>query len=169
MKLLVRFVQIMLLAIISQQPASAHNVYSSFTHIEWNTSDNSIELVIELHAHELEAKLSVLLNERLTFLEDSDYPKLETATADYIPSQLQLHVDGTHIPLTYLGMENEGQVVKTYLEADLLKAPENITFMNGILIGDLPGQVNTVVAIVNRQRKGGEITADTGPVNFTFK
>lgn len=149
--------------------ALAHNVYRSFTLIEWNAADNSIEAVVELHAHELEAKLSILLNERLTFLEDADYSKLETATAQYAPKHIQLKIDDNIIPLTYLGMESEAQIIKIYLEADLLAAPEKMTFMNSILLDDLPGQVNTVVAIVNGKRLGGEITADTDPVVFTFK
>lgn len=163
------FISCLFFLVAFQTPVHSHNVYSSFTLIEWNSSDNSIEAIIEIHAHELEAKLSVLLNERLTFLEDAGYRKLETATAQYIPSNIQLAVDSTSTPLTYLGMENEGQIIKVYLEADLSDAPKAIQFMNSILLDDLPGQVNTIVAIVDGKRVGGEITADTGPVNFTFK
>tara|TARA_R110002096_G_scaffold289328_3_gene483574 strand:+ start:47 stop:547 length:501 start_codon:yes stop_codon:yes gene_type:complete len=163
------FISCLFLLLAHQTPAHSHNVYSSFTLIEWNSVDNSIESIIEIHAHELEAKLSVLLNERLTFLEDSDYRKLEAATAQYIPKHIQLTVDSVPTPLTYLGMENEGQIIKVYLEADLAETPQALQFMNSILLDDLPGQVNTIVAIVDGKRVGGEITADTGPANFTFK
>ncbi|MEX0298469.1 MAG: DUF6702 family protein [Kordiimonas sp.] len=164
-----RLITCLILLVSSQAPVIAHNVYSSFTSLEWNASDNSIEAVIELHAHELEAKLSVILNERLTFLEDADYSKLEKAAAQYIPQHVQLAADGIATPLIYLGMESEGQIIRVYFEADLAKAPKRLEFMNSILLNDLPGQVNTVVARVHNERLGDEITADSGPAEFTFK
>ncbi|MBL4837020.1 MAG: hypothetical protein JKY34_05530 [Kordiimonadaceae bacterium] len=148
--------------------AFAHNVYSSFTRIDWNTADSSIELVIELQAHELEAKLSVILGERLSFLEDSDYTALEAATADYIPENIELTVDGETVSLVYLGMEIDKQLVRIYLEKDLTKAPETLSFMNAILLQDLPGQTNIVLANIKGVKRGADITASSGPADFIF-
>ena len=148
--------------------AYAHNVYSSFTRIDWNAADSSIELVIELQAHELEAKLSVILDERLTFLEDHDYKSLEAATAVYIPQNIDLTVNGETVILTYLGMEVDKQRVRIYLEKDLINAPETLSFMNTILLQDLPGQTNIVLANIKGVKKGADITASSGPADFIF-
>ena len=146
----------------------AHDVFSSFTRIDWNTSDNSIELVIEIQAHELEAKISAIRNEQLTFLDPTHYNTLETATAGYVPKHIQLSVNGQHIMLDYLGMEIERQLVRIYMESTLKEAPKSINFTNSMLLDDLPGQTNSVLVVVNGTKKGADITADSGPAIFTF-
>ena len=146
----------------------AHGVFSSFTRIDWNTSDNSIELVIEIQAHELEAKMSGLLDEQLTFLDVAHYSRLETATAGYIPKHIQLSVNQQPIQLEYLGMEIDRELVHIYMESTLKEAPKSITFMNSMLLDDLPGQTNSVLAAVNGKKKGADITKGSGPAIFTL-
>ncbi|MFC3050750.1 DUF6702 family protein [Kordiimonas pumila] len=149
-------------------PATAHNVFASITTIEWNESDNSIEAILELHGHELEAKLSFDKNERLSFLNDEDYDKLAAATKDYVSQNFHIDTNGNKIPLTYVGMETKGQLVTIYMEASLPSAPNNIAIHNDILLDALPGQTNSVIVTIKGVRKGGDITADTGPLILSF-
>lgn len=148
--------------------ASAHNFYASFTQIEWNASDSSIELVMQLHSHELETKLSLTLNERLSFLEDEDLARLEGAAGDFVKNNIALALDGKSVELTFLGLETDNQNILLYLEADWPAPPGEITFMNAVFLDDLPDQVNSVLAIVNGKRLGGDITRGNGPLTFDF-
>ncbi|TNE65223.1 MAG: hypothetical protein EP335_05905 [Alphaproteobacteria bacterium] len=149
-------------------PAGAHNVFATFTRIDWNASDHSVEFVIQLHAHELEARLSLDLGERLTFLEDADYPKLEKSVGHWALQAMDVKVDDKPLPLTYLGMELKGQEVLLYMEADWPTPPKSLTVMNAMFLHDLPGQTNTVMAVVNGARKAGEIRADSDPLRLEF-
>ncbi len=154
--------------ILLQTAAHAHNVYSSFSQLEWNDADSSIELVMQIHSHELETKLSLLLDERLSFMEDDDFDKLQTATHSYISNNTALELDGKPVTLLFLGMETDGQTVIAYLEADWSEKPRTIEFMNSMFLDDLPGQINSVLGTVMGVRKGGDITATSGPVRFDF-
>ena len=154
--------------VASALPVSAHNVYASFSSIEWNADDKSVELVIQVHAHELEARLSLDAGKRMTFLEEADYPVLEAAAGPLAKANLALEVDGAFIDLTYLGMELEGQTVYFYLEANLPQPPKTVTFMNSLFLDDLPDQTNTVMGVVAGVRRAGEIRAGTGPAKLEF-
>lgn len=148
--------------------AIAHSVYASFTQIDWNAQDGSIELVIGLHSHELETKLSYIEGERLSFLEDEDFSKLNKAAGQYVLENIALTLDGQLIDLNYLGSETDGQNVTLYLEADWPKAPRTMQFMNAMFLQDLPGQTNSVLATVQKTRNGGDIVNGSGPLTFTF-
>ena len=148
--------------------AFAHNVYATFTSIEWNGGDRSVELVMQLHAHELEAHLSLDLGERLTFLNEDDFPKLEAAVGPLVKRAVALELDGQYQDIDYLGMEMQGQTVFIYMETDWPDAPKTIRFMNALFLDVLPGQNNSVMAKVNGVRKAGEILSGTGPVTMEF-
>lgn len=166
--MLVALVGVISLSVVSAPGLRAHNVYSSFSQIDWNESDNSIELVVQIHSHELEEKLSLLLDKRLSFLNDEDFRELETATGSYLRSNINLMLDDTPLDLIFLGIETDGQTVVAYLEQDWPQAPTSIDFMNQIFLADLAGQINSVLATVNGTRQGGDINWDTGPLRFTF-
>ncbi len=156
------------LSVSSAHTLKAHNVYSSFSQIDWNESDNSIELVVQIHSHELEEKLSILLDKRLSFLNDEDFRELEAATGSYLRSNINLMLDDIPLDLIFLGIETDGQTVVAYLEQDWPQAPTSIDFMNQIFLPDLAGQINSVLATVNGTRQGGDINWETGPLRFTF-
>ena len=157
-----------IIAAIVSLPLTAHNVYSSFTRIDWNHNDGSIELVMQTHSHELETKLSMLSGERLSFLKDADFSKLQAAMAPYARQNITLKVDGQVIDLNYIGMENQNQTIFVYLEASWTTEPQRIEYMNAMLLDELPGQINSVMAVVKGQRRGADITQSSGPADFSF-
>lgn len=146
----------------------AHNVYTSFNQIDWNASDNSIELVVQIHGHELETKLSLLLDRRLSFLEEADLPALEMATGQFLIDHIRLSIDEQPVELIFLGIESDGQTVTAYLEQDWPQAPQTIRFMNSIFLEDLPGQVNSVLVTVDGTRQGGDISLESKVLAFKF-
>lgn len=157
------------LSLLFAPALSAHNVYSSFSQLDWNDADGSIELVMQIHSHELETKLSLLLDRRLSFLEDEDFSALQTATKGYVSNNIAVRLDNTLVNLIFLGIETDGQTVIAYLEADWPNKPQQIQFMNSMFLDDIPGQVNSVIATVLGNRKGGDITTASGPVSFDFE
>lgn len=153
---------------ITLSPLSAHTAYSTFTRIDWNHNDSSIELVMQTHSHELETKLSLLSGERLSFLDDKDFYKLQAAMSPYARESITIRIDGKNIDLDYIGMENQNQTIFVYLEANWPTPPKTIEFMNTMLLDDLPGQINSVMAVVNGERRGQDITQSSGPADFSF-
>ena len=146
----------------------AHSLYTSFTHITWNAQDKSVEVAVQSHAHEMESRLSLELGERLTFLNDADYVRLNSAMEAFIMPHISVSVDGKSLPLDYVGMEMDGQVIYIYLESPYSVAPSRVTAMNSLFLDDLPGQVNNIMVDVNKKRKAGDVREGSGPVHFVF-
>ncbi len=148
--------------------ALAHNAFATLTEIEWNKSDGSLEVIMQIHAELLEARVSVDNGSRLSFLNPEHFDLLESGTAPLIRDHLQITVNGNPVELTFLGIEYRDQEVFIYLESDLPRPPENMEVMNSLLIDRLPGQINSVIAMVKGQRLAGDITSSGEPLEFEF-
>ncbi len=147
----------------------SHNIYTSFTRIDWNTEDSSLEVVFEVFPHELEEKLSTIIGKQLAFNIDEDYEALAAALPGYLEESLVIINNDTLIPLSYLGFEIQNDLVIMYLEANLPKQPNKLTIINTALLDDVPGQINSITAAIQGQKQSGQIDKGTGPVTFTFK
>jgi|GEM_PF-1629211 len=154
--------------VIFTTAALAHSAFATLTEIEWNDRDGSLEVIMQMHADLLEARISVDHGERLSFLNPDHFDALENGTAPLVSRHLQITVNGDPVDLTFLGLEYRDQEVFIYLESDLPRAPETMEVMNSLLIDRLPGQVNSVMAMVKGQRLAGDITSSGEPLEFEF-
>jgi hypothetical protein len=159
---------IFIMALFTSNPLGAHSSFTSFTRIDWNSTDKSIELVMQMHAHELEAYLSEQVGERLSFLIESDIATLEAAAGPAILKNISLSLDNQKISPTFLGLELQGQTVFLYMESDWATAPKHLQFLNKLFFNIQPGQINSMMAVVNGHRQAGEATPDDGPIKLTF-
>lgn len=158
----------LLFVALVQPHVRAHENYRSVSQLDWNDADGSVELVMQIHRHELETKLSLLLDQRLSFLTNGDFDKLEAATKGYLANNIAVQIDDNLVEMVFLGVEAEGETIIAYLEADWPNQPQSLGLMNSILLDDLPGQINSVLATVKGVRISGEITAGSGPLRFNF-
>jgi hypothetical protein len=161
---------LLLLSVIALMPyhANAHSSFTSFTRIDWNNQDKSIELVMQMHAHELEAYLSEEAGERLSFLVEADLPTLEAKAGPAIAKHITLELDEQEVMPTFLGLELQGQTVFIYMESNWEKAPKKLSFLNKLFFNVQPGQINSMMAVVNGHRQAGEVTPGDGAIELTF-
>jgi hypothetical protein len=159
---------LLLSLLVAPVPAQAHNVHATITEVEWNGADRSVEVIVQIHAHQLEARLSLDAGRRLTVLTDADLPEIERAAGALIDRHLAVEADGTLVPLRFLGIEVVDQMVRLYLESDWPEQPKSMRVLNTVFIEDLPGQVNSVVVKVGRSRKAGRIDMKGEPLAFDF-
>ncbi|NVJ69842.1 MAG: hypothetical protein HWE08_05780 [Alphaproteobacteria bacterium] len=162
------FVATTLMLVALSVPATAHNIFATMTEIEWNDQDQSLEVIMQMHAEHLEARLSLDLGERLNFLNDSHFERLEAATAPLIAKHLEIIVNSQPVILSFLGLEFRGDEVFLYLETELESAPRYMEVMNSLFLDDLPGQVNSVMATVKGERQAADITSAAEPAEFNF-
>lgn len=146
----------------------AHSSFTSFTRIDWNAADQSIELVIQMHAHELEAYLSEEVGERLSFLVETDLPTLEKAAGPVIAENIILKLDEKLVSPDFLGLELQGQSVFLYMESNWQNAPKTLSFLNKLFFNIQPGQINSMMAVVNGNRQAGETTPGDDAIVLTF-
>lgn len=166
-----RFIKSFVLAVClaSMAPmAHAHNIHSSMTNVQWNESDNSLEFILTLHGHELEAMLSHLTGRKLSFLDQKDDPVLQNAMRSYVQERLSLVIEEEPVALDFVGHEVQGQIVTVYMETALDNAPAQFSLNNSILLDAFDDQVNTIVVRIGDKRLTGDITLSSGPAHFNF-
>lgn len=147
---------------------SAHNIHRSMTNIEWNKSDNSLEFILTLHGHELEAMLSYLTGQKLSFLDQKDDPALQEAMQLYVQERVSLKVEDKVIALDFIGHEVQGQIVTVYMETALAKAPTSFSVNNSVLLDAFDDQVNAIVVHIGDRRQTADVTTRSGPAQFNF-
>lgn len=122
----------------------AHNLYHSFTTIEFNERASRVELMLQVHADEFEALLSVRLKKRMSFMHNDDYDALVEAAGAEIIKKYTISTDGEPLTLEYVGMEVNDRTVYAYLKAPVTSAPTTYTVMNTLLLDELPKMKNQI-------------------------
>lgn len=112
----------------------AHKFHYSKTEINWNTSNNTVEIIATLHAEDIEA----LLRKSHAQLELDGGKQAEFLVCAYTLQALDLK------PLRprCLGINTGRDFIDVFLEASAKSPPRNLT--NRLLIDDLPDQRNDV-------------------------
>ena len=148
--------------------AQSHPVYTSLTTIEWNSADNSLEIILEIQAHEL---ADALQKTALTVprVRQSHAP-LDRAgqIASLIDKNIGLKIAGKLVKPAFIGSETVGSNIFVYLEADWPSAPPSITYLNTLFLDTQRGQINSVIVKVAGKQQAAEIDKNTGPITFVF-
>lgn|GEM_PF-6305334 len=141
---LTKYLLVFVVAFTGFTAAFAHNLYHSFTTIEFNERANRVELMLQVHADELEALLSIRLKKRMSFMHDDDYDALVKAAGTELIRQYTISADGQPLTLEYVGLEVNDRTVYAYLKAPVTSAPTTYTVMNKLLLEELPKMKNQI-------------------------
>ncbi len=136
-------------------PASAHTFYTALTRINYNDNAGTIEVIHRLTGHDLEAVLSFREG---TILEFDETPGLDDRAGAYLQAHFSIEADGMAVPLHFIGLEQSGEDILAYFEADYPEAPEALTITNTIFLEELPQQTNIVVATIKDRRGAGQFS-----------
>jgi len=155
--------------IVSYAPrASSHPVYTSLTTIEWNSADNSLEIILEIQAHELADALQKTTGTTLQGKRRKSPTDRSGPISNLIDKNIGLKIAGTLVSPVFIGSETVGSNVFVYLEADWPVAPSSITFLNTLFLDTQRGQINSVIVKVGGKRQAAEVTKTTGAITFVF-
>ena len=113
---------------------AAHQFHYSRTEINWNTQAKTLEIIVTLHADDIQAKL----REKHPGLELDRDPQAEPLVCAYTLDALRLQ------PLKprCLGIKVGREFLDVFLEAPVAAPPASLT--NTILTAELPDQRNDV-------------------------
>jgi hypothetical protein len=112
----------------------AHTFHYSKTEINWNTAARTLEMIVTLHADDLEAELRKA-HPQLELDRDKEAEPLSCA---YAVKALDL----ARLRPRCIGIKVSRELVEVYLEAAAAAPPARLS--NRILIDDLPDQRNDV-------------------------
>ena len=140
--------------------ASAHSYFAALTRIDYNARAGTLEVIHRLHHHDVAAFLTVQAGGEPATGTERDVAEIERLLKPYLTAAFALEADGRLLPLTWLGIDVDGEELTAYLEAPLARAPAVLAITNRILVDAFPGQRNTVVVTVPGARASALFSAD---------
>jgi hypothetical protein len=151
------FIALLLMASAS---AWAHRFHASLADVSFNQRTGSIEVVINLMAHDVEALLAQAGHANV----DLSMPEGEALVRQYIEQRFQLlGRDGKPLPLAWVGTRVNADTLVVFQELEKADPDAVGRIRNKILIDLLPNQENSV------NYKGSTYTFDREKVEATVR
>lgn len=124
----------------------AHVFHVSKAVVEYNTSEQSVQVSMHLFLDDLEAALKQTHPEALYLCSDKEKPEAETYLKEYLSRHFRLTLDGQTKAWNFLGKEpsEDFQGVWCYLEIPKTKAPKSIRVTHTALMEVFDDQKNIV-------------------------
>ena len=122
-------------------PAFAHRQKTTLSKIDWDPTDNSLNITHSYHMHDVETALAAK-----GVLDKPDIKSLRARAklALYTEAQFKLSTGGKEIQLQILGAEYEARTVYVYQHMFLDKKPTELLVSASMLREIIPGQINHV-------------------------
>jgi hypothetical protein len=146
----------------------AHPFYISFTEVNYNATEKSLEVSCKLFADDFEQTLEAANKAKLDIASAKDKPQFDRFIPGYFSKHLSLTADGKPVSLRYVGFEKEAESVYCYFEITGVSSVKRMDFANTLLYDFSKEQINILHATVNGKRKSGKVGYPEGKVSFQF-
>ncbi|MDQ4122301.1 MAG: hypothetical protein M3209_12750 [Acidobacteriota bacterium] len=123
-------------------PAGAHTFHTSLTRMDYNAEGKTVEITIQVFAHDLETAIEKRAGKRVNLEKSPDSKKL---ILDYLNNRFALkNKTGETKQLSWVGKEQSADSVWIYVEAKSPEGVENATLENRLFFELHNDQVNLV-------------------------
>ncbi len=136
-----------------------HKYYSSITKIEVDNKDKLLKIHTQLFIDDFEnvmQKRYDLTDIDFSNVSEKEQGKIKT----YLTKKLQIQVNRSPLELSYLGLEQEGELLYVYLESKLEQTVKRIDVENSLLQDFFSEQHNIVDVKNNKQVKSLHLHAE---------
>ena len=120
---------------------TAHNYHGVLTTVDHNVTAGSVEVIHRFFAHDMEQALSQIKGEQ--FLLDSG-EEAEAMIKSIVSRHFVMDDGDATIPLTWVGMEEDGEFLYVYQEAPMAMPSPRLGVTNTLLFSAFERQINTV-------------------------
>lgn len=147
--------------------AHAHDYHASITDAKYNPRSQSLEVAVKVFTDDLETALSKRLKTKVTY---NGSEKVQQYVQDYIAGNLSFElVKGKPLPHTFVGAEQEADVVWVYLEIPLKSnAIPHIFVRNTVLQELFNDQMNIVNLTYQGKTSSNLFQKNDGTRKMTF-
>lgn len=131
--------------------------HASTTKVEYE--NGTLKLTAKFFTTDLETAVGANVSSKDSF---------DAKAKSYSNSNLVVKVNGTNVPLTYVGSQTNDKSTRLYLKADNVKDIKEIEIKNSMLIQNFADQQNLVTFDINGVRKSftAKKGSDSGKVSF---
>lgn len=122
--------------------ASAHTFHTSLTRMDYNTDEKTVEITIQVFAHDLETAIEKRAGKRVNLEKSPDSKKF---ILDYLNDKFALkNKSGETQKLSWIGKEQSADSIWIYVEAKAPEGLENASLENRLFFELHNDQVNLV-------------------------
>lgn len=131
-----------------------HEFYVSLSEIRFNPESQCLEVSLRIFPDDMDRALKVHHGVNTSLVTELEHESADSLLEIYIHDLFRIELNGTTVPLYYLGKESESDVMWCYLESDPQEKPVEITVYNSILCEIFEDQVNIIQVYVDKWNRG---------------
>ncbi len=131
-----------------------HEFYVSLAEIRYNPKTECMEVSLRIFPDDMDRVLEERWGITTSLVTELEHPAADSLVESYLADHFQIELDGTRLPLTYLGKEAESDVMWCYLESEPIGRPAEIMVYNSLLTEVFEGQVNITQVYVGKWNRG---------------
>ena len=128
---------------------AAHKFYTSITQMEYNDKTQSYEIVMNVFWEDWEKALSEIYQKPIRI----DQPGIDKFSMEYLESCFVVKLKEKKLPYKMIGVEQEKDILKIYLELPSKFITKGLSIKNDCLIREFDGQINILNFIHQADRK----------------
>lgn len=131
-----------------------HEFYVSLSEIRYNSGSERMEISLRIFPDDMDRALEEHYGIKTSLLTELEHTSADSLLEIYLQDLFNLEVDGSLLPLSYLGKEAESDVMWCYMESEPLEKPAKIEVYNSILTEVFEDQVNIIQVYVDKWNRG---------------
>lgn len=127
----------------------SHKFFTSITQMEYNEKTQSYEIIMNVFWDDWEKALAEIYQKPIRI----DQPGIEKYSMEYLESCFVVKVKEKKLAYKMVGVEQEKDIMKIYLELPSKYISKGLTIKNDCLIRECDGQINILNYIHQSDRK----------------
>lgn len=150
-----------------KKPAD-HPFHVSVVEINHNAADKTLEISCKIFTDDFEKILGKNYRTKVDLINPPNKAVMDTLVKKYILSHLLVKADGRPVAMNYLGFENEGEAVYSYIEVENVATVKKIEIITNLMHDLFDDQVNIVHVTVGGNRKSNKMDYPATQTSISF-
>ncbi|CAL2079766.1 DUF6702 family protein [Tenacibaculum sp. 190524A05c] len=161
-KLLILFVGISFLSF------TAHKYYLALTEIKHSTTNNSIQMIMNVFMDDIEVAINKEQGVDLQLTTKDEPKNVDEYFHNYLKDNYIITINNKKADYNFIGKEYDGDIVYFYLEIENVIKIESFEIENNVLVSHFPEQQNLVKITINDTKKSLILTKENnkGLLNY---
>ncbi len=147
---------------------TTHKYYLSLTQIEYNKSQKSLEVIINVFMDDIEFAINKEYAVNLNLTTKDELKDVDIYFNNYLTKNLTFTINNEFVNYTYIGKEYEGDLVYFYLEIPVKENPISLEVFNTILLTYFKQQQNIVKFKNGSKRQSKILSKNTNKALLNF-
>jgi hypothetical protein len=156
------------LMIVIFSSAGPHPFHVSVVEINHNAAEKSLEISCKIFTDDFEKVLAKNYKAKVDLINPPSKPAMDSLVKKYIFSHLSLRVNGSNVPFTYVGFENDNDAAYGYVEIPNVPVVSRIDISNSIMFDMFDDQINIMHVVVGGTRKSNKLNYPEKELSISF-